>query len=106
MAMCDRKENEPMMVYLLRYIVEQPRAILALLGFVAAAYMYIDLMAFVRENTQSMREITVEMREFRAEGRAEVRDVRREGGSEVREANTRLNHLEREHEAARKGGMP
>lgn len=95
-----------MIVYLLRYIVEQPRAILALLGFIAAAYMYIDLMAFVRENTQSMREITVEMREFRAEVRAEVRDFRTEVSSEVREANTRLNHLEREHEAARKGGMP
>ena len=87
--MCEKKEGEPMLVYLLRYIVEQPRAILALLGFIAAAYMYVDLMAFVRENTQSMREITTQVREM---------------SEQVREANTRLQHLEREHEAARMGG--
>jgi hypothetical protein len=79
--MCQRKENEPMMVYLLRYLVEQPRAILACVGMVAAGYMYFDLMAFVRENTANMRDVAVQLREV----------------------NTRLLHLEREHEAQRQG---
>lgn len=89
--MCERQENEPMMVYLLRYVVEQPRAILALIGFIAAGYMYFDLMAFVRENTASMRDIGEQVRTM---------------SEQVREANTRLQHLEREHEAARMGGAP
>lgn len=78
--MCQRKEAEPMLVYLLRYIAEQPRAILATVGLVAAGYMYFDLMAFVRENTANMRDVAVQLREV----------------------NTRLLHLEREHENARR----
>ncbi|MBR5522461.1 MAG: hypothetical protein IKV82_03230 [Akkermansia sp.] len=88
--MCVRKENEPLVVYLLRYVAEQPRAMLALLGFIAAGYMYFDLMAFVRENTASMRDIGEQVRVM---------------SEQVREANTRLQHLEREHEAARMGGV-
>lgn len=85
--MCERKQNEPMVVYLLRYVAEQPRALLAMLGFLAAGYMYVDLMAFVRENTANMRDIAAQMRDLCAQ---------------VGEANTRLQHLEREHELVRK----
>lgn len=78
--MCDKRPDEPMVAYLLRYLVEQPRAILACIGLVAAGYMYFDLMTFVRESTSVQRDIGVQLREI----------------------NTRLQHLEREHECARK----
>lgn len=77
--MCKRNENEPMLAYLLRYLAEQPRAILAAVGLVAAGYMYFDLMAFVRENTE----------------------VQRQSAAQLQEINVRLAHLEREHECAR-----
>lgn len=68
-----------MVVYLLRYLAEQPRAILGVVGLIAAAYMYFDLMAFVRENTA----------------------IQRENVAQLQEINVRLSHLEREHECAR-----
>lgn len=80
-----------MVVYLLRYVAEQPRALMALIGFLAAAYMYMDLMSFVRESTENMQEVGTELRAFRGENRAQMK-----------EANTRLQHLEREHEIDRK----
>ena len=78
--MCQRKENEPWLLYLLRYFVEEPKAVMALVGFCAAAYMYFDLMSFVRENTA----------------------VQRENVKQLQEVNVRLLHLEREHESMRK----
>ena len=77
--MCKRNENEPMVASLLRYLAEQPRAILAAVGLIAAGYMYFDLMAFVRENTE----------------------VQRQSAAQLQEINVRLSHLEREHECAR-----
>lgn len=79
--MCQRKENEPFCVYFLRYLAEQPRAIFSVIGFLAAAYMYFDLMSFVRENTA----------------------VQRENVAQLQEMNVRLSHLEREHERGRQG---
>lgn len=78
--MCQRRENEPWVVFLLRWFTEEPKAIMALIGFCAAAYMYFDLMSFVRENTA----------------------VQRENVKQLQEVNVRLLHLEREHELARK----
>ena len=78
--MCQRKQNEPWVSYILRYIVEEPKSIMAVIGFFAATYMYFDLMSFVRENTAVQRENVVQLQEI----------------------NVRLNHLEREHEYDRK----
>lgn len=77
--MCKRLENEPLWAYFLRYLAEQPRAIVAAIGLFAAGYMYFDLMAFVRENTE----------------------VQRQSAAQLQEINVRLSHLEREHECAR-----
>lgn len=82
--MCARKENEPLAIYLLRYALEEPRVVLGTLGFVAACYMYIDLMAFVRENTA----------------------VQRANVAQLQEINVRLGHLEREHEMSREHSTP
>ena len=78
--MCQRREKEPWLSYVLRYFTEEPKSIMALIGFAAATYMYFDLMTFVRENTE----------------------VQRENVAQLQEINVRLNHLEREHEYARK----
>lgn len=78
--MCQRKDGEPWLVFILRYVTEEPKSIMALIGFVAAIYMYFDLMSFVRENTA----------------------VQRENVKQLQEVNVRLLHLEREHELARK----
>ena len=78
--MCQRKDNESWVAFMLRYFVEEPKAVMALVGFCAAAYMYFDLMSFVRENTA----------------------VQRENVKQLQEVNVRLLHLEREHESMRK----
>lgn len=82
--MPERKTDEPWLFWCFRYLVEEPRVALAFLGFIAAAYMYVDLMAFVRENTAVQRETVSQLQEF----------------------NIRLSHLEREHEMAREHSTP
>lgn len=64
--MCQRKENEPLLVYFMRYLTEQPQSIMAVVGFAAAAYMYVDLMDYVRENTTIMRDLKIEMHDANA----------------------------------------
>lgn len=100
--MCDKRPDEPMVAYLLRYVAEQPRALMALLGFLAAGYMYVDLMSFVRESTMSMRELVIEVQSAREEIVTKVQTLRSELQPQMQEANTRLQHLEREHESVRK----
>ena len=82
--MPERKSDEPWLFWCLRYMVEEPRIALAFLGFIAAAYMYFDLMSFVRENTE----------------------VQRQSATQLQEINVRLGHLEREHEMARESKNP
>lgn len=54
--MCERREKENMVAYLLRYVAEQPKAILALIGLIAASFVYIDFRSYINENTQCQRE--------------------------------------------------
>lgn len=54
--MCDRRPQESFVVYLLRYVVEQPKAILALIGFGMAWVVYLDFKQYIYENTQCQRE--------------------------------------------------
>lgn len=46
--MCVRKENEPFWAYAARWVVEQPRAVLSVIGFGAAAVMYCDLKDYLQ----------------------------------------------------------
>lgn len=46
--MCIRKENEPWWAYLARWLVEQPRAVLSVIGIIAAAVMYYDLKNYLQ----------------------------------------------------------
>ncbi len=73
--MCQRKEHEPYLLYLLRYAAEQPRSILAVVGLVAAGIMYGDMRALMREQVQAYREVA----------------------SQLAELNVRINDLEQWH---------
>lgn len=62
--MCQRKEHEPYLLYLLRYAAEQPRSILAVVGLAAACVMYGDVRALMREQVQAYREVATQLAEL------------------------------------------
>ena len=47
--MCIRKDNEPWWAYIARWLVEQPRVLLSVIGIAAAGVLYYDLRAYRRE---------------------------------------------------------
>ncbi len=50
--MCEKKPNEPWLAYACRYVVEQPRAVLAVIGLAAAIVLYCDLRYFIAEQAR------------------------------------------------------
>lgn len=78
--MCRRKENEPLVVYMLRYIQEQPRVVMAFVAMACAVGVYMDMRTFIDKHMHTLGEMTTELKSI----------------------NNRLEHLEREHEYARK----
>lgn len=84
--MCQRKENEPVMSYWFRQLVEKPTPFIALCCMAAAVYVYNDMQ---RSNDRNS-----ELQLQTAETLGKV-------SSQLDLINTRLEHLEREHEAAR-----
>ncbi len=93
--MCQRKENEPWLVYVLRYIQEQPRVVLAGVGLGAACWLYTDMQAMMRTQTEANVSTVAAIEKLTHEVAGVIK--------EVKENNVRLEHLEREHECARKG---
>ena len=77
--MCVRKEGEAFVPYILRYIQEQPRVVMAFVAMACAVGVYFDMRSFVDKHMDTLGEMT----------------------SELKSINTRLEHLEREHEQAR-----
>lgn len=77
--MCKRAAGEKLIPYILRYIQEQPRVAMAFIAMSCAVGMYIDMRAFVDKHMATLQDVTAELKVM----------------------NTRLEHLEREHEAAR-----
>ncbi len=47
--MCEKRPNEPWLAYMCRYVVEQPQAVLAVIGIAAAIVLYCDLRSFIAE---------------------------------------------------------
>lgn len=78
--MCVRKEGEALIPYFLRYIQEQPRVVMAFVAMACAVGVYLDMRCFVDKHMEALQQVTVELRTM----------------------NTRLEHLEREHEKDRK----
>lgn len=74
--MCKREEGEKLLPYVLRYIQEQPRVVMAAVGMACAVGVYVDARVFFGEQTEVTREVAIELKEI----------------------NVRMSHLEREHE--------
>ena len=87
--MCTRKEGEPLWAYLLRYAVEQPRTLLAVIGIIAACVLYTDLKGFMAEQTKAYAEIVKELQAVKVE--------LHETKVETHESNVRLSELEHWH---------
>lgn len=51
--MCEKRPNEPWLAYMCRYVVEQPRAVLAVIGIAAAIVLYCDLRSFIAEQAEA-----------------------------------------------------
>lgn len=84
--MCKRNEGEPLLPYLLRYMQEQPRAVMAFVGMSAAVGVYADNRQFTNKAIDRLDDVASELRELNTKQ-----------GS----IDNRLEHLEREHEYAR-----
>ena len=54
--MCEKRPNEPWLAYVCRYLAEQPRAVLAVIGLIAASVLYCDLRAFIAEQSRAQEE--------------------------------------------------
>ncbi len=54
--MCVRKENEPWWAYAFRWVVEQPRSVLAFIGIAAAAMLYMDLRLYIKKQIEAQAE--------------------------------------------------
>ena len=74
------------MIKFLNYVQEQPRAVLALVGMAAAVWLYIDMQAMMRSQTEANLRTVVAIEKLT---------------EEVRVNSVRLEHLEREHEQNR-----
>ena len=63
-----RKEGEPWVLYAVRYAAElvedHARSVLAVIGICAAVWLYTDLRSLILAQTESYREISVELREL------------------------------------------
>ena len=54
--MCEKRPNEPWLAYVCRYLAEQPRAVLAVIGLIAASVLYCDLRSFIAEQSRAQEE--------------------------------------------------
>lgn len=54
--MCERRENESMVAYVMRYVAEQPRSVLAVVAMVAVCAVYADLKSFISDSLDNQRE--------------------------------------------------
>jgi len=82
--MCERKDNEAWYVYLLRYVQEQPRVVLAFIGLAAAVWLYMDMQALIRSHAEVNERMIGAIQKLT---------------EEVHINTVRLEHLEREHES-------
>lgn len=84
--MCQRKENEPIASFWFRQLVEKPTPFIALCCMAAAVYVYNDMQ---RSNDRN------------ADLQLQTAETLGKVSSQLEIINSRLEHLEREHEAAR-----
>lgn len=54
--MCEHRPNEPWWAYIARWVVEQPRVLLSVIGIVAAGIFYYDLRSYMNFQQQVQTE--------------------------------------------------
>lgn len=59
--MCKPLPGEPWYSYLLRYVQEQPRVIMAIIGWAAAAWIYLDFKEFLTQQGALMTKIEMRL---------------------------------------------
>ena len=96
--MCEKRPNEPWLAYMCRYVVEQPRAVLAVIGIAAAIVLYCDLRSFIAEQAEAqektirvLSEMSVRLQTI--EHRMEVLHIQQSGA----EANSTCEMMAKGH---------
>lgn len=59
--MSEVKQNEPWYAWGFRQVVEKPAAVMAIIGWVAAGYLYADIRTYMGESTQALQALTEKM---------------------------------------------
>lgn len=59
--MCTRRENEHIVVFLIRQMYERPLAVISLAALAAVAYLYHDIRAMIDSQTAAMTEVSREL---------------------------------------------
>lgn len=59
--MCKPLPGEPWYAYLLRYVQEQPRVVMAVIGWAAAVWIYLDFKEFLTQQGQLMTKIELRL---------------------------------------------
>ena len=54
--MCEHRPNEPWWAYIARWLVEQPRVLLSVIGIAAAGVLYYDLREYMHYQQQVQNE--------------------------------------------------
>ena len=81
-----RKEGEPWLFYAFRYLADQPRTLMAFVSMAAAVGVYMDNRRFTNGALDELHDVSEKLEQINLnQGRID----------------TRLEHLEREHESAR-----
>lgn len=73
--MCDERKGEHWYAYAWRQVCEKPQMVLAVIGLIAAGFLYHDLRELMHSQTQTNLQIA----------------------NELRELNIRVSHLEENH---------
>ena len=62
--MCKREPGEPLWSYAWRQVCEKPQMVLAVIGLVAAGFLYHDLRDLMQSQTMTNLQIAKELREL------------------------------------------
>ena len=62
--MCKREPGEPLYSYAWRQVCEKPQMVLAVIGLVAAGFLYHDLRDLMQSQTMTNLQIAKELREL------------------------------------------
>lgn len=59
--MSEQRQNEPWYAWVFRQVVEKPAAVMAIIGWVAAGYLYADIRTYMGESTLALQALTEKM---------------------------------------------